>query len=156
MMGALCLAMTIFHEARGEPIFGQKLVAEVVMNRVASPDYPNKICDVVTQRKQFSYIGRGNKIRMPDDPEAWDESMGVALDAIKNYIDGLSYSSDPKMMFYHATSVRPTWAKKMRRTHYVGKHKFFSTRQTATKTSLRPILRKKDRTHERIDTVPSG
>lgn len=154
MMGALCLAMTIYHEARGEPVFGQKLVAEVVMNRVASTDYPNKICDVVTQNKQFSYIGKGNKITMPDDPMAWRESMTIAIEAINNHIDGLSYSSDPKMMFYHATYVRPKWSKKMRKTHHIGKHKFFSTRPTAPKISLRPIT--KDRHNERIAIAPSG
>lgn len=29
----LCLALTIFHESRGEPIEGQYAVAEVVLNR---------------------------------------------------------------------------------------------------------------------------
>jgi len=156
MMGALCLALTIYHEARGEPIFGQKLVAEVVMNRVASPEYPDKICDVVIQTKQFSYIKEGNQITMPSEPEAWYDAMMLATEAINNYIDGLSYSSDPEMMFYHATYVKPHWSKNMRLTHHVGKHKFFSLRPTAIRQSPRPTIRKRGTVNGHITDTPRG
>tara|TARA_R110001592_G_scaffold236760_1_gene495345 strand:- start:2820 stop:3254 length:435 start_codon:yes stop_codon:yes gene_type:complete len=141
MMGALCLALTIYHEARGEPIFGQRLVAEVVMNRVASEKYPNDICQVVTQKKQFSYIGRGNKLTMPDDPISWYRATKVANRAINNYLDGLSFSSDTQMMYYHTKYVNPYWSETMRKTHSIGKHLFFSLRPTAIAQSIRPKRR---------------
>ena len=56
-----CLAEAIYFEARGEPVEGQFAVAEVILNRVESPKFPNSICKVVRQgtgRKhacQFSY-----------------------------------------------------------------------------------------------------
>ena len=45
----MCMALNIFFEARSEPIQGQIAVAEVTLNRVASDDYPNTICEVVLQ-----------------------------------------------------------------------------------------------------------
>ena len=42
-----CLAENIYFEARGEPLRGQYAVAEVTLNRVASPHFPDTICDVV-------------------------------------------------------------------------------------------------------------
>ena len=56
-----CLAEAIYFEARGEGVEGQFAVAEVILNRVDSPKFPNSICKVVRQgtgRKhacQFSY-----------------------------------------------------------------------------------------------------
>ena len=46
--GLACLALNIYHEARGESIEGQIAVSQVVMERVKSPKYPNTICEVVT------------------------------------------------------------------------------------------------------------
>ena len=48
----LCLALNVYFEARSEPIAGKIAVAEVTLNRVASQDYPNTICEVVLQENQ--------------------------------------------------------------------------------------------------------
>ena len=42
-----CLAEAIYHEARGEDVYGQFAVAEVILNRVDLPNYPNSVCGVV-------------------------------------------------------------------------------------------------------------
>ena len=41
-----CLAAGIYHEARGEPLAGEVAVAEVILNRVDSRNYPNTVCGV--------------------------------------------------------------------------------------------------------------
>ena len=46
-----CLATAIYFEARGEPEHGQLAVAQVVLNRVKNPAYPNTICGVVYQNR---------------------------------------------------------------------------------------------------------
>lgn len=143
MLGVLCLAMTIFHESRGEPDFGQKLVAEIVMSRVKSDKFPDNICDVVTERRQFSYLTKNNYLKMPDDNEAWEKAMSLAHEAINNYIDGSMYSNDPQMLFYHSTSVNPVWNKKMRVSYRVGKHIFLTERKTAPLQSVDPKTRLK-------------
>ncbi len=55
---AKCLADNLYHEARGESLAGIKAVASVVLNRVASKRWPNSICKVVYQRKQFSWANK--------------------------------------------------------------------------------------------------
>lgn len=44
-----CLANVVYFEARSEPFRGQVAVAQVVLNRVFSPFYPNDICSAVYQ-----------------------------------------------------------------------------------------------------------
>ena len=50
-----CMALNIYHEARGEEPLGQVAVAQVVMNRVQHDWFPDTICDVVYQGSQFSW-----------------------------------------------------------------------------------------------------
>ena len=44
-----CLALNIYHEARGEPELGKFAVANVTMNRVNDARFPKTVCDVVRQ-----------------------------------------------------------------------------------------------------------
>ena len=43
----MCLALAIHYEAGNQPTEGQVAVAEVIMNRVDSPRYPDTVCGVV-------------------------------------------------------------------------------------------------------------
>lgn len=69
-----CLATAIYFEARGETLEGQAAVAQVILNRVRNPAYPDTICDVVYQnqdwfnRCQFSFACDGVKDRVTDRP----------------------------------------------------------------------------------------
>ena len=56
------MAAIIYLEARGEPAEGQQAVAEVILNRVISPDFPDSVSEVLHQGEgkavpQFSTIG---------------------------------------------------------------------------------------------------
>src|SRR3546814_11077239 len=54
-----CLAATIYHESRAEPLEGQLAVAEVVINRTQSPSFRRTICGVVTQpRSEERRVGK--------------------------------------------------------------------------------------------------
>jgi spore germination cell wall hydrolase CwlJ-like protein len=48
-----CLAEAVYFEARGEPKIGQKLVTRTILQRVESSKFPNTICGVINQKKQF-------------------------------------------------------------------------------------------------------
>ena len=50
-----CLAENVYYESRGEPLVGQYAVAEVTMNRVASPEFPDSVCAVVRAKGAFSW-----------------------------------------------------------------------------------------------------
>ena len=49
------LARIIWLEARGEPFEGQVAVGAVVLNRVASPDFPGSVAEVLAQPGQFAF-----------------------------------------------------------------------------------------------------
>ena len=77
----MCLALNIYFEARSEPIQGQIAIAEVTLNRVASPDYPNDICSVVLQENkdgcQFSWWCDG-KSDQPNEHTSLKTSKALA------------------------------------------------------------------------------
>jgi len=124
-----CLAEAIYFEARGESEDGQVAVAQVVLNRVKNPAYPDSICGVVYQNKhkrnrcQFSFACDGIKDRI-SSPAAWKTAQRLARDVT----DGKRFS---KMVdastHYHATYVHPRWAKAMAKRGQVGLHIFYKT-----------------------------
>jgi len=57
------LAKCIYAEARGEPYVGQVAVGAVILNRVASADFPNTIYGVIYQPWAFTAVHDGNKHR---------------------------------------------------------------------------------------------
>lgn len=119
-----CLAQTLYHEARGEGIDGQVAVAEVVLNRVEDPRFPQSICAVVEQGNrngcQFSWTcdGRSDKAR---DREAWVEAAKIA----RAMMDGAPRRLTEGATFFHTRAVRPSWAKKFERTARIGGHTFY-------------------------------
>ncbi|WP_394690342.1 cell wall hydrolase [Hoeflea sp.] len=124
-----CLAAGIYFEARGESVEGQAAVAQVILNRVRNPTYPNTICGVVYQNKswrnrcQFSFACDGIKDRVRS-PKHWDmaEEIALATTAGKIWLDQVGSSTH-----YHATYVNPPWAHKMRRVGKIGLHIFYVT-----------------------------
>jgi spore germination cell wall hydrolase CwlJ-like protein len=128
-----CLAKAIYFEARGEPLAGQQYVARVVLNRVDSAYYPSTICDVVHQNDhmknacQFSFVCDGIPERI-SEPLAFGIALRIAR---RNFRCDKSCrdSAGPlsRSTHYHATSVAPYWADKLRRTGAVGQHVFYFT-----------------------------
>ena len=114
-----CLAANIYHEARGESIHGQWLVAYVTKNRVDSPRYPSTYCAVVKQPAQFSWY-HGVELK-PRDKKAWEVSVSIALHFILG--DPISQVDASRgAMYYHTISVKPKWAKEKTYIGRVGKH----------------------------------
>lgn len=124
-----CLANAIYFEARGEDRLGRLAVAQVVLNRVKDPHYPKTICGVVYQnadkfrRCQFSFACDGISDRIADK-RSWAEAVKVARMALADDDRTLVAELD-RAMFYHATSVSPSWASKMKRADTIGRHVFY-------------------------------
>jgi spore germination cell wall hydrolase CwlJ-like protein len=126
-----CLAEAIYFEARGEPEEGRIAVAQVVLNRLKNPAYPSTICGVVYQNKnkrnrcQFSFACDGIRDRITNK-SAWVEAQALAkrvLDDDKHlYIADVGASTH-----YHATYVKPRWARKMTKKDKIGRHIFYQT-----------------------------
>ncbi len=121
-----CLSEAIYYEARGESIEGQIAVAEVIMNRVDSRHYPNTVCGVVTQGAdrrnscQFSYKCDGAPERMVEKKAA-ARARDVAILLMKGERRGLTEDAT----HYHASYVKPYWAKSLTRTATHGTHVFY-------------------------------
>lgn len=104
-----CLALNVYHEARGESIAGQIAVASVVLNRVEHPEYPDSVCAVVYQRNQFSWTHELSD-PTPHERNAWNTARMVASfvyngrmrhEDLPQFVSGATH--------YHSTAVRPGW-----------------------------------------------
>ncbi len=121
-----CLAQALYFEARGETVKGQFAVAEVIMNRVASRQFPNTACDVVNQgtgRKyqcQFTYTCDGHK-EVIAEKRAYDRVAKVA----RVVLDGTNTDLTDGATYYHTTAVRPRWSRSFTETTRIGVHKFY-------------------------------
>ena len=102
-----CLVANIYHEARGEDDLGQAAVAWVTLNRVRHPDYPDTICEVVTQESQFSWFSDGRSDHMTDLP-AIEKAVDIALAVSRGEI--MDPTGGSTHYFAHK-KVRPRWAK---------------------------------------------
>ncbi len=102
-----CLAQAVYFESRGEPLEGQLAVARVIVNRSQSPQFPSDYCSVVTQRGQFSFVKGGRIPAAPQSTRAWERAQAVARIAHQE----LWQSEVNDALFFHATYVRPSWAR---------------------------------------------
>jgi len=124
-----CLASGIYFEARGETVRGQAAVAQVILNRVKNPTYPNSICGVVYQNKswknrcQFSFACDGIRDRV-NSSKSWKTAVAVAG---KSTLGKLWSKTVGSATHYHATYVNPRWARSMKRMGRIGKHVFYRT-----------------------------
>ncbi|MBZ9674214.1 cell wall hydrolase [Mesorhizobium sp. ES1-1] len=124
-----CLAKGIYFEARSESVRGQAAVAQVILNRVRNPAYPNSICGVVYQndswfnRCQFSFACDGRKKRI-DSPAAYQtaQEIAMAVTAGKIFIPEVGSSTH-----YYAQYVHPNWARTMQKMTKIGLHIFYRT-----------------------------
>ena len=71
-------------EAGGEDMKGKILVANVVMNRVSNPRYPNTVTEVVFQSGQFTPVRNGSYVRANVSPST--------LEAVTRALSGEDYS----------------------------------------------------------------
>jgi len=120
----MCLALNIYFEARSEEPMGQLAVAEVTLNRVTSSRYPDTVCEVVWQRKQFSWTHDG-KSDKPKDARAWDMAVRVAKLAMKHR-DVVIVGNE--VTHYHAEYVNPYWTTAYERVAKVGTHIFYKAK----------------------------
>lgn len=95
------LSRLVTAEAKGEPYLGKIAVAEVVMNRVASKEYPDSIYGVIYQSGQFSPVGNG----MINEP-ATDDSIRAARTVLSTY----KGNPDGALYYYNPDEANEPWA----------------------------------------------
>lgn len=130
-----CLTQAIYYEARNESEAGQTAVAEVVMNRVRHPGYPNQVCAVVYQRNsrtcQFTFTCDGSIGRGAVRQAAWNRAQRIAQDVLEDrHASQLPASS----VNYHANYVRPTWGQRLAKVRQIGAHIFYGNSKSSDLT----------------------
>ncbi len=86
---ANCIAVAVYHEARGETLEGQLAVAKVIMNRAASGKYPSSWCGTVKQPWQFSFVNprTGQYPAVNEQSASWHKALGVTRLAVANAVE---------------------------------------------------------------------
>ena len=118
---AKCIAVAVYHEARGESLEGQLAVAQVIKNRAMSGKYPSDWCGVVKQPWQFSFVRHGQFPSVDVNSEAWRKAVGITRLAVANAVPSV-----PKdCLWYHANYVAPRWSNNLQRVEQIGAHIFY-------------------------------
>tara|TARA_Y100001951_G_C11294789_1_gene274763 strand:- start:53 stop:598 length:546 start_codon:yes stop_codon:yes gene_type:complete len=134
---AVCLAKNIYFEAGNQPLAGKVAVAQVVLNRIDHSSYPDDICGVVYQAKEYYTSWTGNVIPKrgmcqfswycdgrsdePLDTKTWLASYKVANDVILGkYLDITEGATH-----YHADYIYPYWAESLNETVLINNHIFY-------------------------------
>lgn len=112
-----CLQKNIYFEAGNQSLSGKEAVALVTLNRMRASNYPDTVCGVVYQRKQFSWTFLKKNHNPPLDNilerRQWEASGEIALAALR----GEAFATDiGNSTHYHATYVNPRWASSTRMT----------------------------------------
>lgn len=120
-----CLTQAVYYEAANEPRRGKQAVAQVVLNRMLHPAYPNSVCGVVYQGVndrvcQFSFTCDGALLRAPL-ADRWAESRSVAEEALT----GKQLPDIGTATHYHADYVVPKWAFTLAKLDVIGRHIFY-------------------------------
>lgn len=153
-----CIALNVYYEARADNLSGKYAVADVVLNRVNDPRYPNTVCEVVEQAIMYEswktaqhedladeeriYYPKRNKCQFswfcdgkPDKPNqqsSWREAQIIAYNILEfSRFRGITEGAT----HYHATYVTPHWSTAFDHKGQIGSHIFYQwayTKKAAT------------------------
>ncbi len=146
----MCLALNAYWEARNQSYEGMVAVNQVVMNRVASDQYPNDACEVIFQgptraswkdpnkkypvknRCQFSWYcdGKSDAIMLTDyqgrtiqaNMDAWIESIKIARMALEGTLPDLTQGATH---YFNPSLANPKWQYAFTQVAIIDNHTFF-------------------------------
>ena len=124
-----CLAQAVWYEAASESEAGQRAVAQVVLNRLAHPNWPNSVCGVVYQGAeratgcQFTFTCDGSLARRPSGT-SWARAQRIAAAALSGEV----YEPVGHATHYHTLWVDPYWARTLDHVGTIGAHRFYRNR----------------------------
>ena len=111
------LARVITHESGNQPLEGKIAVGNVVLNRVASPLFPNTVADVIYQPNQFAPAGSGHLSRTPN---------AESVVAAKLCLDGANTAGNA-LYFVNPVTSPGSWASRNRPyVATIGAHAFYA------------------------------
>ena len=115
-----CLALNVYHEARGESVASMIAVAQVTLNRL-DVHYRGQgtLCRVVYDAHQFSWTRSITKRRETPTGASWSTASLAAQKAV----EGVRIAGLENALHYHADWIpHPRWSLKMFLNHVIGQH----------------------------------
>lgn len=110
------LSRIIYAESGNQPLDGKIAVGNVVLNRVASPGFPNSVYEVIFQRNQFTPAANGSINRTPS---------AESVVAAKLCLDGAN-TAGSALYFVNPTVAPGSWASRNRPyVATIGAHAFY-------------------------------
>ena len=125
-----CMTRAMYFESHQSSRDGLIAVGSVVMNRVESPDFPNTVCGVVTQKNQFA---PGVMTKPMSDRHA-----PFVREAAAAVLAGERHPRIGNAQFFHVASYRAGYDNM----HYVvttGGNAFYEKRRPEAVTQPRPV-----------------
>jgi N-acetylmuramoyl-L-alanine amidase len=108
------MANAVYGEARGEPYLGQVAVAAVILNRVASPSFPNTVSGVIFEPRAFTAVADGQIWLTPND-----QAKKAVVDAMNGW--------DPTgnaLYYFNPATATSKWIWSRPLIKVIGKHRF--------------------------------
>ena len=128
-----CLVEALYHEARSESFIGMLSVANVILTRKESSNFPDTICKVVHQGKYW----KGNPIKdkchfsywCDGRPERFTDIAGLikSINVSEMALKGIQVKQAVGATHYHANYVTLSWASDphFKALGSIGKHLFY-------------------------------
>lgn len=128
----LCLATTVYLEARDQSQLGQRAVAEVALRRRQDGRWGDSVCEVVTAPKQFAPSLVNPNLRL-GSIEAWQDAVDVAFQAQQDWRqpEGERREVVPGASHFAALGIaQPAW-RSYPTVATIGDHTFFKVDRLA-------------------------
>lgn len=97
------------------------LVAKTILNRTNSKEYPDTVCEVVQQPRQFAGYGAALP-RTARQLERWEKIAELVVDVQSGKYE---LGNCGKATHFDMSSARPYWADKLTTLCRVGNHTFY-------------------------------
>ena len=125
-----CFLRAVYIESYSEGIKGQQAVAQVLVNRSLSRQFPESMCDIVAQRVgrvyQFPWMRERNKRELSLDKEVIDE-MTIYLASI--YVGGYTVPKLERANYFKRCDIKgDSWWSSLRMVAKIGDHCFYQTK----------------------------
>ncbi|WP_096199885.1 cell wall hydrolase [Bacillus sp. FJAT-45350] len=109
------VARIVRAEAQTEPFEGKVAVANVVLNRVESDQFPDTVEEVIYQPRQFQPVANG-QVNRPADEES--------IEAVEAALTGMGEVSEDTLFFYNPDIATSRWLDSRETSNVIGQHVF--------------------------------
>ena len=120
----VCLALNLYHEARGSTKADLYAVGFVTKNRVNSDNHADTYCAVIWEKQygvtQFSWTKQTLSHLLPKEKASWRRCLEIAYQIVTD--DDLTDTTHGAKSFFNPVVVTPKWAVHAKKRTRIGAH----------------------------------